>query len=124
DQAQLDPRWIIDPKTKLPVPWMWTRALGTAWERYHTDDGTLGQAFGLEGGQGKPPISDKLTQMLNERAIARWIFSRIQEAKTAGREERRDHQTCLATVWSPRAAAPLKVIITSPKRRRVSPRYY
>lgn len=88
DQAQLDPRWIIDPKTKLPVPWMWTRALGTAWERYHTDDGTLGQAFGLEGGQGKPPISDKLTQMLNERAIARWIFSRIQEAKTAGKEIR------------------------------------
>jgi hypothetical protein len=33
-----------------------------------------GCAFGLEGGQGKSPIDDKLTRMLDERAIARWIL--------------------------------------------------
>jgi hypothetical protein len=88
DQYQPDPEWIIDPKTTLPVPWMWIRALGTAWQRYQTKGGTLGQAFGLEGGQGKPPISDKLGQMLDERAIARWISSRVQEAKTAEKKIR------------------------------------
>jgi hypothetical protein len=87
-QDELDSEWIIAPKTRLPVPWMWIRALGAAWERYQTDGGTLGQAFGLEGGQGKSPISDKLAQMLNERAIARWIFSRVQEAKKAGKKIR------------------------------------
>jgi hypothetical protein len=85
-QDELDSEWIIAPKTRLPVPWMWIRALGAAWERYQTDGGTLGQAFGLEGGQGKPPISDKLAQM--KRAIARWIFSRVREAKKAGKKIR------------------------------------
>ena len=75
------PIWIIAPTTPLAVPWIWICALGTAWERYQTEGGTLGQAFGLEGGQGKPPISDKLAQMLDERAIARWVFSRVQEAR-------------------------------------------
>jgi hypothetical protein len=88
DQGQLDPEWIIDPKTELPVPWMWIRALATAWERFQTEGGPLGQAFGLEGGQGKPPISDKLAQMLSERAIAHWIFSRVQEVKAAGKKIR------------------------------------
>jgi hypothetical protein len=54
------------------------------------DRGTLGQAFGLEGGQGRPPIIDKLMQMLNERAIARWIWSRVQNARTAGEEIRNE----------------------------------
>jgi hypothetical protein len=85
---QLDAEWIIDPKTTLPVPWIWIRALGTAWERYKTDGTTLGQAFGLEGGQGKAPINDKLAQMLDERAIAHWIWSRVQEARTAGKKIR------------------------------------
>ena len=88
DQGQLDPEWIVDPKTRLPVPWIWIRALGAAWERYQADGGTLGQAFGLEGGQGKPPMTDKLAQMLDQRAIARWIFSRVQETKTAGKKIR------------------------------------
>jgi hypothetical protein len=87
-QVELDPEWIIDPKTRLPVPWMWIRALGKAWERYQADGSTLGQAFGLEGGQGKPPISDKLAQMLNERAIARWISTRVQQARSAGEKIR------------------------------------
>jgi hypothetical protein len=34
DPDQLDADWIISPNTKLPVPWIWIRALGTAWERY------------------------------------------------------------------------------------------
>jgi hypothetical protein len=88
DQDQLDADWILDPNARLPVPWIWVRALGTAWERYKTDGGTLGHAFGLEGGQGKPPMDDKLTQMLDERAIARWIFSRLQEARAAGQKIR------------------------------------
>jgi hypothetical protein len=88
DPDQADAEWIIDPKTSVPVPWIWIRALGAAWERYMTEGGTVGHAFGLEGGQGKQPIDDKLTQMLNERAIARWIFSRVQNARAAGEKIR------------------------------------
>jgi hypothetical protein len=85
DPDQLDADWMISPKTNLPVPWIWIRALGAAWERYKTDGGPLGLAFGLEGGQqGKSPTSDKLAQMLDERAIARWIGSRLVEARAAG----------------------------------------
>jgi hypothetical protein len=88
DPDQLDAEWTIDPKTSVPVPWIWIRALGAAWERYMTEGGTVGHAFGLEGGQGKQPIDDKLTQMLNERAIARWIFSRVQDARAARKKIR------------------------------------
>lgn len=42
------------------------------------------------GGQGKPPINDKLAQMLDERAIARWILSRVQNARAAGKKSRID----------------------------------
>ena len=87
DQNQLDADWIVSPQTTLPVPWIWIRSLATAWERYKTDGGPLGSAFGLEGGgQGKSPTITKLTKMLNERAIARWIGSRVQEARAAGKE--------------------------------------
>ena len=55
---------INKPETRPAVPWIWIRALGTAWERYKTEGGTLGQSFGPEGGQGKSPIDDKLKQML------------------------------------------------------------
>ena len=66
-------------RTNLPVPWIWIRALSAAWERYKTEGGPLGRAFGLEGGgQGKSPTIDKLAQMLDERAIARWIGSQLQ----------------------------------------------
>jgi len=86
DQNQLDADWIVSPQTTLPVPWIWIRSLATAWERYKTDGGPLGSAFGLEGGgQGKSPTITKLTEMLNERAIARWIGSRVQEARAAGK---------------------------------------
>ena len=88
DQSERDPEWIIAPKARLPVPWMWIRALATAWERYKSDGRDLGHAFGLEGGQGKPPIDDKLAQMLDQRAIARWMFSHFQEVKAAGRKIR------------------------------------
>jgi len=84
DQHKLDPEWLIDPKTRLPVPWMWIRALGTAWERYKTEGMTLGHAFGLEGRQGKRPIHEQLAHSLDERAIARWIFTRVQQARLAG----------------------------------------
>ena len=89
DPDQLDADWIISPKTSLPVPWIWIRALGTAWERYKTEGGPLGLAFGLEGGgQGKSPTIDKLAQMLDERAIARWIGSRLEEARAAHKKIR------------------------------------
>ena len=55
-----------------------------AWERYKTEGGPLGLAFGLEGGgQGKSPTIDKLAQMLDERAIARWIGSQLEKARAA-----------------------------------------
>src|SRR5262245_34374236 len=81
---QMHPEWILHPKTMVPVPWIWILALGSAWERYKTEGGTLGQAFGLEGGQGKWPTGEKLAQMLDERAIARWISSRVQHVRKAG----------------------------------------
>jgi hypothetical protein len=31
DQGELEPEWIVDPKIRLPVPWIWIRALGAAW---------------------------------------------------------------------------------------------
>ena len=38
----VDAEWIIKPKTGLAVPWIWIRALGTAWERYKTEGGHTG----------------------------------------------------------------------------------
>ena len=78
DASQGDADWIISVNTKLPVPWIWIRALGAAWDRYKSEREPLGVAFGLEGGgQGKSPTIDKLAQMLDERAIARWIGSQL-----------------------------------------------
>lgn len=89
DPNQRNADWIISPITTLPVPWMWIRALGTAWERYKTERGPLGVAFGLEGGgQGKSPTIDKLAQMLDERAIARWIGSELTAARRAKKKIR------------------------------------
>jgi hypothetical protein len=86
---QLDADWIISPDARLPVPWIWIRALSAAWERYKTEGGKLGVAFGLEGGgQGKSPTIDKLQQMLDERAIARWIGSRLEDARAAHKKIR------------------------------------
>jgi len=62
---------------------MWIRALAAAWSRYKSNGGPLGQAFGLEGGKGKAPTIDRLAQILDERAIARWIWSRVQDARAA-----------------------------------------
>jgi hypothetical protein len=41
DPNQLNADWIISPNTSLPVPWIWIRALSTAWERYKTEGGPL-----------------------------------------------------------------------------------
>jgi hypothetical protein len=89
ESNQLDADWIISPDSKLPVSWMWIRALGTAWERYKSDRGPLGVAFGLEGGgQGKSPTIDRLAQMLDERAIARWIGTQLAAAREAKKKIR------------------------------------
>jgi hypothetical protein len=89
DPAQLDEHWILSPLETRPVPWIWIRALGTAWEKYKTEDGLLGQAFGLEGGgQGKSPTIATLMQMLDELAIARGIGSQVQAARTANKKIR------------------------------------
>lgn len=55
DQNQLHGEWIIDPRMTLPVPWIWIRALGTAWERYKTEGGPLGHTFGQRNGPGARP---------------------------------------------------------------------
>jgi hypothetical protein len=86
DPSQIDGDWMLSPKTHLPVPWIWIRALSAAWEKYKSEGGPVGQAFGLEGGQGKSPTMTKLMQMLDERAIARWMWSRVQELRAAGQE--------------------------------------
>jgi hypothetical protein len=81
DPAQLDKDWILAPKTDLDVPWIWIRSLATAWETYKTERTPFGQAFGLEGGQGKNPTINTLELMLDQRAIARWIWWRVQQAR-------------------------------------------
>jgi hypothetical protein len=89
DPDQLDADWIIYPNTSLAVPWIWIRALSAAWERYKTEREPLGLAFGLEGGsQGKSPTIDKLAQMLDQRAIARWIGSQLEAARMAKKKIR------------------------------------
>jgi hypothetical protein len=62
--------------------------LTEAWERYKDGDEGLGKAFGQEGGQGKPPISKKLDTLLDQRAIATWIWRKVQKEKAAGRRFR------------------------------------
>ena len=84
DPNKLDKDWIVSPRTTFGVPWIWIRSLATAFEQYKSEGGPLGQAFGLEGGQGKPPIIAKRMQELNERAIAHWIWSRVQAARAEG----------------------------------------
>jgi hypothetical protein len=83
--AHLDKDWLLAPKTNLAVPWIWICSLSTAWENYKTDGKPLGQAFGLEGGQGKPPTIASLLQILDERAIARWIWARVEHVRAAGK---------------------------------------
>ena len=88
DPSQLDEDWVLKPLLTLPVPWIWIRILSAAWDTYKTEGGPLGKAFGLEGGQGKLPTSVRLEHLLDERAIARWIWSHVQELRTAGQEIR------------------------------------
>ena len=89
DPDQLDKDWMVSPRTNLAVPWIWIRSLATAWEKYKTEGGPVGHAFGLEGGgQGKPPTIAGLMQMLDERAIAYWIWSRLQDARATNKKLR------------------------------------
>ena len=88
DPDQLNKDWTVSPRITFGVPWIWIHALAAAFEKYKSEGGPLGQTFGLEGGQGKPPIIDKLMQALDERAIARWIWSHVQAARGAGEEIR------------------------------------
>lgn len=89
DADRLDEDWILPPRANVEVPWIWIRCLATAWEKYKDERVPLGQAFGLEGGgQGKRPMIDKLMQMLDERAIARWIWSHVLEARAAKKQIR------------------------------------
>jgi hypothetical protein len=89
DPGQLDEDWVLSPRANLEVPWIWIRSPATGWEKYKDERVPLGQAFGLEGGaQGKLPTIDKLMQMLDERAIAHWIWSHVLEARAANRQIR------------------------------------
>jgi hypothetical protein len=83
---QLDDEWILSPRERIPVPWIWIRALSTAWEKYNSEGGPLGRAFGLEGGQGKSPVIAKLKQMMDERAIAHWVWWRVEILRATDQE--------------------------------------
>jgi hypothetical protein len=83
---QLEEQWIVSPRETFPVPWIWIRALSTAWERYNSESAPLGRAFGLEGGQGKSPVLTKILQMLDERAIAHWVWWRVEKLRAAGQK--------------------------------------
>ena len=84
----MDADWTIAPNTNLAVPWLWICALAAAWSRYKSDGVSLGHAFGLEGGQGKAPTIEKLKHMLDERAIAHWIGSRLRDARVKQKKSR------------------------------------
>ncbi len=73
-----DRDWGLAPTQCVAVPWLWVRTLTEAWERYKAGEG-LGKAFGQEGGQGKSSINKKLDTELDQRAIAIWIWHRVQE---------------------------------------------
>jgi hypothetical protein len=88
DPSQLDEEWIVSPRKTFPVPWIWIRVLSAAWEKYNSEGVPIGHAFGVEGGQGKPPSIDKLMQMLDERAIARWVWWRVETLRAAQKETR------------------------------------
>ena len=77
-QELKDPEWGLAPTQGIPVPWLWVRTLTEAWERYKAGEG-LGKAFGQEGGQGNSSINKKLDTELDQRAIAIWIWHRVQE---------------------------------------------
>ena len=79
----------IAPSKTLSVPWVWLRFLSHAWDKYKSEGGLLGHAFGLEGGgQGKPPTIATLMQMLDELAICRWIGSQVQAARATDKKIR------------------------------------
>ena len=65
---------------------IWIAALGEAWDRYKSEGGPVGQAFGLEGGKGKNPISKNLDQLLGERAIARWVWHQVTSKRAQGEQ--------------------------------------
>jgi hypothetical protein len=63
--------------------------LSTAWEKYKTEGGPLGHAFGLEGGgQGKHPEIATMMQILDELAICRWIGSQLRATRAAQKKTR------------------------------------
>lgn len=83
-----DSQWGMAPTNNVDVPWIWVRTLAEAWERYKDGDEELGKAFGLEGGQGKSPVSKTLETALDQRAIATWIWNRYQKGKAGNRKYR------------------------------------
>ncbi len=84
----IDPDWTISPTKTLGVPWMWICTLAAAWSKYKEEGGPVGVAFGLEGGQGKSPVDKTLAQMLDDRAIAHWVWNRVLRARAEGIEIR------------------------------------
>jgi hypothetical protein len=75
------PGWATDPRTKVPVDFIWLRALAEGWRRYRDQGMPLGRAFCLEGGQGKPPTRQKKAHLLDQRAIAHWLRRETQQAR-------------------------------------------
>jgi len=84
--GQRESEWGMNPRSEVAVPWIWIAALGEAWDRYKSEGGPVGQAFGLEGGKGKNPISKNLDQLLGERAIARWVWHQVTSKRAQGEQ--------------------------------------
>jgi hypothetical protein len=76
--------WKVDPRALVAVPYFFLLALAECWRIYKTDGGSLGHVFALEGGQGKPPMTQVMDQLRDARAIARWIGDRITRLRADG----------------------------------------
>ncbi len=82
-QELQDPEWGLSPMAPVSVPWMWVRALTVAWARHRAGE-PIEKAFGFKGGQGTRPIADQMDRLLDQRAIAVWIWNRISSLREVG----------------------------------------
>ena len=72
----------LRPDAAFAVPWFCISSLAAAWATYKKKGPPLGKAFGLEGTRGKRPVLGRAERMLDQRAIAQFVW-RFAEGERA-----------------------------------------